>query len=105
MSGQAGPQVVEQVDRSFSDSFNYQITDAVRTSIGCARADRALFSTPFRCNGHAHFRCHGERACVDYLWSLVSGVILTSLCLHRCCLLTASWACLTWPARSRQAAW
>ena len=36
MSGQAGPQVVEQVDtQSFSDSFSYiQITDAVRSSIG-----------------------------------------------------------------------
>ena len=36
MSGQAGPQVVEQVDtQSFSDSFSYiQITDAVRASIG-----------------------------------------------------------------------
>ena len=36
MSGQAGPQMVEQVDtQSFSDSFSYiQITDAVRSSIG-----------------------------------------------------------------------
>ena len=36
MSGQAGPQMVEQVDtQSFSDSFSYiQITDAVRASIG-----------------------------------------------------------------------
>ena len=36
MSGQSGPQMVEQVDtQSFSDSFSYiQITDAVRSSIG-----------------------------------------------------------------------